>query len=390
MAQEQFVPPSFTFGLELEMVYVFPKESFFILFPRIRDQSGADYISQEDSQSYVAAVLNHHWPPSFRNIHSIVGLVRTEDWYINDFNQWVVGTDCSIGAGREELARKFNLTKEEIMKFVNWDGIELVSPVFRYSQDHWMQYVQQVDNDLGPRNGVGTSYHNKSTSLHVHFALEGGAGFSLPFLKNLVVLWGIWEEVIETIHPEERHNLNNEYAQSLWRYKQKIARDYRYRPCERGEIDQDPSLGNFLHKVYGAVDVDHLRAIIGPMDEPKYSKLHISPPFHLKPLTIEFREHRGTTNSQEILWWVRLLERFLSFASRLTYHRWWCVAQNAQNDIFTQNLSLDKLLVLLQFDDEGKAFFNAKVVQYQQEAQARATVTPSSSGDNSSTTSDGE
>lgn len=68
--------------------------------------------------------------------------------------------------------------------------------------------------------------------------------------------------------------------------------------------------------VYSLRSSEETRNLLG-VNTAKYVKVHISPARERKRETVEFREHRGTTDAEEIRWWVVLIERMIQYCWRL-------------------------------------------------------------------------
>jgi hypothetical protein len=121
-------------------------------------------------------------------------------------------------------------------------------------------------------------------------------------LQNLVILWAYWERNIESFHPFYRHPKFNEYAQSLL-------------SSAKGIEDLD-TWAQWAEHVYSLRNSEEIRNFLGVITA-KYVKVHISPARERRRETVEFREHRGTTDAEEIRWWVVFTERVIQYCWRL-------------------------------------------------------------------------
>jgi hypothetical protein len=308
----------FRFGVEMEMLYVFPMDSMktFSNLPQI-----AQAPEHDKTFLYVAAVLRREWPVPPHHLPSCLGAIRVDDWSNEDYSAWAVTQDESVGADVRELARHFRIHQEEFLKQFGWANVELVSPVLSTVDDSWTEHFRQIQMQLSPQTGIGAAYTNSTCGLHVHLSLEDQPnGLPLQMLKNLVIMWAIWEETLEAMHPYKRRAANNHYAQSLWPHKRAV---------------EDPVLTphalfmprkTFASLVYAAADADDIKKLLQPSAYgAKYSKINISAPNFRgkpKPVTIEFREHRGTTNAMEICYWVVFLTHFAAYVSNETERGW--------------------------------------------------------------------
>jgi hypothetical protein len=115
----------------------------------------------------------------------------------------------------------------------------------------------------------------------------------------------------------------------------------------------------FVSNVYASECPRTLACLVAGRDTAKYTKVYISPaiPGNGKPLAIEFREHRGTVEPQEIYWWTRFCGAMLNFA--------WVTAsagvpffQGGPWDVslLEASESLEAIFTAINFEDAGKEF----------------------------------
>jgi hypothetical protein len=348
--------PSLTFGIEMEMVYVHELNDFQQLTGIPTGQG--QHATARQRRDYIASILRHQLSIGYRS-PSILGSVNVDDTHQSDYTQWTVTDDASIGAGPDEISKHFHIARDEAVRRLHWDQIELISPVFRFrNQKTWLLQFRQVQADLASRSHLGASFCNDSCGLHVHFALEtlqphipwdpdAPPAFPLHVLQNLVILWAYWERYIESFHPFWRHPKYCEYAQSLL-------------SSARG-IEGLGTWAEWAGYVYGLQSSDELRDFLAGRLTAKFVKVHISPARERKRETVEFREHRGTTDATEIRWWVVFIERVIQYCWRLAEagFRFFIPGSALWNINHTEDMWR-----AIEMPEEGRNFLRGKIHEY--------------------------
>jgi hypothetical protein len=346
--------PALTFGAEIEMVYVYELTDFH----RLTGLPTGQYATARQRRDYVAEILRHQIPIETRSTSSLLGGVIVDDTRQPDYTQWAVTDDASIGAGPDEVSKLFHMSLDDAIARLHWDQIELISPIFSFAhQETWLPAFRQVQADLASRPHLGASFCNESCGLHVHFALESASphipwdpsappAFPLHVLQNLVILWAYWEANIESFHPFHRHAYWNIYAGSL----RASAPHWKLENWER-----------WAAHIYGLGSSDELRWFLGGVHTPKYVKLYISPAREHKRETVEFREHRGTTDAEEIRWWVVFIERVIQFC--------WSLAQSGFRFFLPGSVMLnmshtEEMWGIIEMPEEGSDFLRGKIFEY--------------------------
>lgn len=349
---------SLTFGVEMEMVYVHELTDFQQL-TGIPTGPG-HYTTARQRRDYVASILRHQLPIGHKT-PSLLGTINVDDTRMSDYTTWTVTDDASIGTDVDEISSIFHIPRTDATQRLHWDQIELISPIFRFRcPKTWLLQLRQVQGDLAARAHLGASFCNDSCGLHVHFALEtqrphvpwepdAPPAFPLHVLQNLVVLWAFWEDAIESFHPFHRRSKYCEYAQSL------LASA---RGLEGFGIDWPEWAGH----VYGLRSSLEIRDFLGDVSA-KYVKVHISPARERKRETVEFREHRGTTDATEIRWWVVFIERVIQYAWRmaqagLRFFQPGCLWWNVHNT--------EAVWRVIQMPEAGRKFLRGKIREYAQ------------------------
>jgi len=346
--------PAFTFGVEMEMVYVHERSDFH----QLTGIPAGQHPTASQRRNYVASILRHQLSIGYTT-PSILGAVIVGDTQKTDYTSWTVTDDASIGASPEEVAKIYQITVDDACARLHWDQVELISPVFRFAQEQtWLPAFRQVQADLSLRAHLGASFCNESCGLHVHFALESPGphipwdantppAFPIRVLQHLIILWAYWEGNIESFHPFYRHSYYNIYASSL-----------------RATNTPVWKLGGWEEwaaHVYNSQSSDKLRRLLGGIHSPKYVKVHISPATERKRETLEFREHRGTTDAEEIRWWVVFIERVIRYCWSLAQTEWRFFLPG---NVMMNTSNTEEMWGVIEMPEEGRGFLRGKIQEY--------------------------
>src|SRR5450432_2513298 len=186
-----YIEPEFTFGVELEMLYLFRRDDFEGHANRVLHGP----LHGEIVQQYVSAILMHYIPHEPQQPPSLLGAVASPGGRnLIGYDNWQVVDDVSIGATEYDVRRYFDLPANTNLDNVDWHGVEAISPVYRFTDDEtWLSHLCQIQHDLESRLRLGAAFNNETTGLHLHFALGQGPGGEVPLemAKNLVIFWAI-------------------------------------------------------------------------------------------------------------------------------------------------------------------------------------------------------
>jgi len=160
-------------------------------------------------------------------------------------------------------------------------------------------------------------------------------------------VWAYWERDIETFHPFWRHPKYCEYAQSLL-------------SSARG-VEGLGSWGEWAGHVYDLQSSDELRDFLAGRLTAKFVKVYISPAREHKRETVEFREHRGTTDAVEIRWWVVFIERVIQYCWRLAESGFRFFVPGSE--LWNINNTEDMWRVI-EMPEEGRNFLRGKIHEY--------------------------
>jgi len=170
--------------------------------------------------------------------------------------------------------------------------VELITPIFCWNDDRWRAQVRAVITAV--TTGEFRSDVNVSCGLHLHVG-RGTAGFNVTEAKRIAAGVTLLERRLDRLHPQHRENL---YVNSLrW-----------------GEILSTFSLQRVLKAIMGIGSIKELLALLqkGAWGFEKRYKVNFLPLLRQEGGgTIEFRQHRGTLEMEEIERWVEFVLRLI-------------------------------------------------------------------------------
>ncbi|KAL8882403.1 MAG: hypothetical protein Q9198_000597 [Flavoplaca austrocitrina] len=199
------------------------------------------------------------------------------------FSKWTVWLDGSIVPNAQRLPSKWAGS--------SYTGVEIKTPVFYYQEKafHQLIHVVRVLNDNF------SIFMNNTCGLHVHVG-NGMKGIPFSTVKNLAILATIFERQFNSLHPI--HRVRNKYC----------------RPLAQRWHGLDPIL--IASEIEAFKNIDQLVK--------KLSEVHGNPEKHhtinFRNLvckdgtqTIEFRQHKGTTDPVAMIQWARLCCELVSY-----------------------------------------------------------------------------
>lgn len=346
---EGYAYPELEVGFELEFFYAFVRKDIDTNLELSTKETSE--ITPILAQKYVRSILLHE---KFEDANSNEETQETQNPSgfddvvvaghkpLTDYSRWQLAEDSSLNVTPRRLAAELNIPISEIENY-HCAGMELISPPLSLLDTAWLDILEQVQSDLSSTT-YGVGLNNQTTGLHIHFSLSEKE-FPLPVLQSLVVLWALCEPLIDTLHPSHRRSTMNRYAKSV-------------------TVNHNYSLsGNFIDSIYAAATAEDLARCIRPTGlDGKYSKLNISNAKGTKPLTLEFREARGTLDSVEIRWWTVFCARMINLSCALA-HVGERICSHGR-PIPPQLLTLGHLFKLIGLEHEGRRYFYAKAKEY--------------------------
>ena len=287
-------PLSITFGIEIEfvLVYFIPEE----LEIELSNENAKDDVFQQleektdEQYAKVRAALDD------AGLEVCLG----ED---DDYRRWAVDIDPSVGLDPEE-EKEFLETwtdrsghtlpsgKRSRLRHID---VEVISPVLQYSSDSFSQVHKAVTaiSDL-------PTLAPKSSALHVHVGNRSN-GFPVDTVKNLALLVSCFEPQFNSLHTSEK--LSNPFS---------VLPRFMFETEVRGNlikmvetISSQQNLKSLKRQLAANPD-----RILGPGNRELLSRYRCYNFENLKKSdkrTIEFRQHEGTLDYEEIARWIRFV-----------------------------------------------------------------------------------
>ncbi|KAL2066677.1 hypothetical protein VTL71DRAFT_2749 [Oculimacula yallundae] len=263
---------------------------------------------------------------------------------------WTLVQDDSLGPMRLHFGQRYKPVRsyDAIRKTFRCVGAELVSCVYYFSDLPNVVYpaLVELQTELSTKAGPHTAWFRTEEHLHVHFAIEGEK-ISLEIAQNLCALYGLFEDQIESW-------LKSCQRDTSWtvglRKGMKVRKMALAEVATTGDVDlallpegrYTPA--GYCEGIYGTRNLDELKTFISgysrgeELDDkvvrdpagkiwPRlvgvgargYTAINISLRRANKPTTFEFRHHHGTTNAEEIGYWVAFCGAMLRFAHSLAH-----------------------------------------------------------------------
>ena len=345
-----------------------------------------DKDQRDEHLQYLLAFLNRRLPSSPKS-PSLLGEVAWAEPKEAPSNTWYLSSDESVLPHRTDFSNIRPLTEKEIKESYIVVGGELVSAVLNFDQvTVWQPMVQQISDDFRFDGHHGGYVGDQQPALHVHFGIQDG-DLDLATTQNLIVLYGLFEREIERWFPVSRRN--NIWCLSV-RFGMEANADCQgpdmitMKPLSTTGRRYTPN--QFVSSVYATQTLEDLKtAVVGYPDPMRngirsrardYLAVNISPQRSNKPTTIEFRQHHGTVDGNEIKWWVMFCGYLLRYAHLLgqSGHTITDIDEpvdkpnSAPPFSYVENLARRKsILDLISFPEEGKKHFIDQAEKYQDE-----------------------
>jgi len=316
-----------TFGIELEMVtsVCYPEKGSFC-GDRIR-------ISVMDALNCVNEIVAgltascHESGGDDEGYYDNSGYSDDEDDNKDpNYGIWNVSFDGSVYEESAEIHRRYpqlpnlSTTREEETKllfdqtrrmFVEYDGIEVISRVFKLAETKiWTEHIGKVLHAL--RRGPMVNGTPESSGYHVHVGLGDGR-FTFEAIKKIAVTVTLAESLIDKFHAPHRRNEQLQIRTLIGRAE--------FQGLSREAI---------FDKIMGAADYHEFMAIIssdtlispggasismyGRAYKVNFTNLDLGD----KKGTIEFRQHEGTLDPTSIAMWIRFTGLLVFHAVNLT------------------------------------------------------------------------
>lgn len=264
-------PLALTFGVELEFIIEYP-DSY--ITPELR---AANLIHDFENEEWAIVATQVYLALKAANIRVTSPNLTLIHFAKQDYSKWRVITDCSIDI------------LDEISPSTNHQGVEIPSRILAggtaQSLGESLDEIRHVLSVL-TTNQPWTISTNFSTGLHVHVGNQA-AGFPHRTLTNLAQTLYAFEHQIQSIHPDERVDHHNSFYCLPMRVSFPRSSDDLDNLIAMQECPTIHALTNTAASgnKAGAYSFSSLR----------------------KMGTIEFRQHRGTMDPEEICAWVEVV-----------------------------------------------------------------------------------
>ncbi|KAL8908180.1 MAG: hypothetical protein Q9171_005564 [Xanthocarpia ochracea] len=215
-------------------------------------------------------------------VHGILGTLSSSE----RFAKWTVWLDGSIIPTPKQLPPEWAGS--------SYTGIELKTPIFLYKENAFQQLIQVI-SILNKKFSIFVNY---TCGLHVHI---GNGNEDIPFstARNLATLATAFERQLNSLHPYYR--IHNKYCRPLgWQWNGLDPIQIATEIEKFGNIDH---LVEKLSQVQGNPEKHHAINFLNLIGRDCTR-------------TIEFRQHKATTNPTAIIQWVRLCYELI----RYCYH----------------------------------------------------------------------
>jgi hypothetical protein len=286
---------------------------------------------------------------------------------------------------RKMKARKTEIAalEHEIEDRFDRVAAELVSAILEFDNvENWSGMLRQVESDLA-WDGEKGAWVGDETHLQAHFAFANQE-MDLQTVKNLCVIYGLWEGEIERWHPmgirsdiRDRDRMS-QYCTSLRRGMEGWMFNLRYTPQEfTSRVYSQSSLLGLKQELYGngllvegledgepGEEIKQVGAREGDMPGWNWKQVNISFPRGRKKATLEFRQHIGTLQEEEVRWWVLFSGHLLRYAHLLAQMGFELRDEEGEEFSFLDEVTKRGLLDIIGFPEEGKRFFKGMERRY--------------------------
>lgn len=256
-----------------------------------------------------------------------------------DYTNWTICGDPSLpGLSSKDLVGQLGDRSSTDAEASNWDswGVEIVSPVFRLADVDEMRpsMARMIKTLAGTPQTKHRATVTEHCGLHVHIGFHDNSDFPLETIQNLALLVTVYEHEILRLCGAGRTTLpgkNDPYELSNRENLFWACDDI---PYDRPYVDDDgivhsqceweftyiQKIKDFLLKNSPTESYDNAAArIVGKLclTRQKFVNFTYLLTTHLRPQTIEFRQHEGTADPTEICWWVQFCGGLVDLAGRI-------------------------------------------------------------------------
>ncbi|MCJ1230333.1 hypothetical protein MMC12_007006 [Toensbergia leucococca] len=271
---------SLTFGVEIEFYIKYFKED---VTPAMHSARPLEETEREDMKRRgiprplsCNKAIRHHISVLLR--HAGIAVNQVDE---RGYDQWTVDKDCTIHSDAD--------AQEPAVPLEDAVGVELISRKLPCCESSF----EEIRRVLKIINGTFKTETNSSTGLHVHIGNQE-KGFPLTCLKNLCQLVIVFQHQIESVHPD--HRIDNVFCEG---------------PSEMRSLHLREGPKRGISIIQGCERVWQIVEAMTPTRNAAYNLLDLTDSDDKR--TIEFRQHAGTIDSEEILMWAEFLIGMIHF-----------------------------------------------------------------------------
>jgi hypothetical protein len=292
-----------------------------------------------------------------------------------EYKSWILTSDHSLSALQESEKVPAYPSKITSTTTEQWDtyGIELVSPPYldidlpKASED----ILSLLSAITTPSTSSITT--NQTCGLHVHIGTPSGESIPLKVLQHLSFLLIIYEDQIARLHPSHRRQRSDEIESN----KVNFASEYgdTMDTIERQILDEETGemVTRKFESTYKAVH-EVRRILFEQVEQATDPISHLQRRMGRKrglivnfaylnrangPQTIEFRQHAGTVDAEEISHWVKFCLGLVRLAWKYADGMGECGVQH-----WKDRVDVVDLMEEMGLEDEVKGAYLEKMEKY--------------------------
>ncbi|KAK0115260.1 hypothetical protein ONS96_013723 [Cadophora gregata f. sp. sojae] len=292
-----------TFGLELEFAIAISLNPSGSIDPHPSDPRRITGFVTGPHDSWVANLHEHVASTLFSvGIPAIAVRSIGEAFPTGHENSWVVKHDNTI--------------KAPSLEGYHFLPIEINSPPYYYGHESAFHEIGVVCQVLRDTYRISC---NRSCGVQVHVG-NGMEGFAFEAVQNLLATIWTFEEQIETIHP--KHRIDNEGMCPSFKRHSELSRSH----SRNGKLDIRAGLEDILNQRGKSVQVfAHMTEPRTAISQKGGTRLayHLGDVSGERPITclykrtVEFRQHKGSLELEELELWIKFCVQLMMFADSI-------------------------------------------------------------------------
>jgi len=302
------------------------------------------------------------------------------------YNEWSINSDGTLyGLSKEEMVKAFGDRVPSLQLAEAWDsyGAEFASPPYSdpdLLREDTRTILTKVQGDAASQYGA---FVNDTCAFHVHVGLPNNDKFSLLTLQHLAILLVIFEDQISLLHAPSRRNITGADCAEIVSNRENFFLEGEIKLVDHNgkkfkQLYQDlssikatllnPSKESASNTILESANTERNpaashKALSDLLDRIGKRKGHVVNFSGLvkdgRPNTVEFRQHAGTTDAEEMYWWVRFCTAMVQLA-----HRYASTGEGCPIESWTDDRGVEVLFEFMGFPKEGREFYRRKMEAY--------------------------